>query len=83
VQNAQNIGFVDTLFEELVNDMSFIVICNFLRSHAIILDQQYKEKAARQINNTSQSSNREKEDKVKKVLESINSNSNSRFMQLR
>jgi hypothetical protein len=49
VQNAQNIGLVDTVFEELVSDKSFIEICDFLRSHAIRLDQQYKEKAARQI----------------------------------
>jgi hypothetical protein len=33
---------------------------------------QYKEKAARQIHNTSHSSNREKKDKVKKVLALIN-----------
>jgi hypothetical protein len=45
---------VDTVFEELVFDKSFIETCNFLRSHAIRLDQQYKEKAARQIHNTSQ-----------------------------
>jgi hypothetical protein len=45
VQNAQNIGMVDTVFEELVIDKSFIKTCNFLRSHAIRLDQQYKEKA--------------------------------------
>jgi hypothetical protein len=44
VQNAQNIGLVDTVFEELVSDKSFIETCNFLRSHAIRLDQQYKEK---------------------------------------
>jgi hypothetical protein len=49
VQNAENIGLVDTVFEELVSDKSFIERCNFLRSHAIRLDQQYKEKAARQI----------------------------------
>jgi hypothetical protein len=55
VQNAQNIGLVDTVFEELVSDKSFIETCNFLRSHAIRLDQQYKEKAvARQIHNASQ-----------------------------
>jgi UV DNA damage repair endonuclease len=66
VQNAQNIGLVDTDFEELVSDKSFIENCNFLRSHAIRLDQQYKEKAARQIHNTSQLSNRAKKDKVKK-----------------
>jgi hypothetical protein len=40
-------------------------------SRAIRLDQQYKEKAARQIHNTSQLSNRAKKDKVKKVLELI------------
>jgi hypothetical protein len=44
VQNAQNIGLVDTVFEELVSDRSFIETCNFLRSHAIRLDQQYKKK---------------------------------------
>jgi hypothetical protein len=38
VQNAQNIGLVDTAFEELVSDKSFIETCNFLRSHAIRLD---------------------------------------------
>jgi hypothetical protein len=43
VQNAQNIGSVDRVFEELVSDKSFIEICNLLRSHAIKLDQQYKE----------------------------------------
>jgi hypothetical protein len=73
VQNAQNIGLVDTVFEELVSDKSFIETCFFLRSsHTIRLDQQYKEKAARQIHNTSQSSNRAKKDKVKKVLALIN-----------
>jgi hypothetical protein len=59
---------VDTVFEELVSDKSFIETCNFLRSHAIRLDHQYKEKATRQIHNTSQLSNRAKKDKVKKVL---------------
>jgi hypothetical protein len=39
VQNAQNIGLGDTIFEELVSDKSFIETCNFLRSHAIRLDQ--------------------------------------------
>jgi hypothetical protein len=34
----------DTVFEELVSDMSFAETCNFLRSHAIRLDHQYKEK---------------------------------------
>jgi hypothetical protein len=66
VQNAQNIGLVDTVFEELVSDKSFIETCNYLRSHAIRLDQQSKEKAARQIHNTSQSSNKANKDKVKK-----------------
>jgi hypothetical protein len=63
---------VDTVFEELVSDKSFIETCNFLRSHAIRLDQQYKEKAAIQIHNASQLSNRAKNDKVKKVLALIN-----------
>jgi signal transduction histidine kinase len=63
---------VDTVFEELVSDKSFIETCNFLRSHSIRLDQQYKEKAARQIYNASQSSNKAKKDKVKKVLALIN-----------
>jgi hypothetical protein len=53
LQNAQNIGLVDTFFEELVSDKLFIETCNFLRSHAIRLDQQYKKRAARQIHNTS------------------------------
>jgi predicted aspartyl protease len=60
VQNAQNIGLVDTVFEELVIDKSFIENCNFLRSHAIRLDQQYKEEDARQIHSTIQSFNRSK-----------------------
>jgi hypothetical protein len=63
---------VATVFEELVSDVSFIETCNFFRSHAIRLDQQYKEKAARQILNASQLSNRTKKDKVKKVLALIN-----------
>jgi hypothetical protein len=50
----------------------FIETCNFLRSHAIRLDQQYKEKAARQIHNNIKSSNRAKTEKVKKVLALIN-----------
>jgi hypothetical protein len=72
VQNDQNIGLVDTVFEELVSDKSFIETCNFHRSHAIRLDQQYKEKTARQIHNTSQISNRAKKDNIKKVLALIN-----------
>jgi hypothetical protein len=31
VQNAQKIGLVDTVFEELVSDKSFIETCNFPR----------------------------------------------------
>jgi hypothetical protein len=38
-QKAQNIGLVDTVFEEIVSDKSFIETCNILRSHAIRLDQ--------------------------------------------
>jgi hypothetical protein len=34
-QNAQNIGLVDTVFEELISDESFIETCNFLRSHTL------------------------------------------------
>jgi hypothetical protein len=63
---------VDKVFEELVSDKSFVETCNFLRSHAITLDQQYKEKAARQIHNTIQLSNRAKKEKVKMVLALIN-----------
>jgi hypothetical protein len=66
VQNAQNIGLVDKVFEEIVSDKSFIETCNFLRSHPIRLDQQYKEKAARQTHNASQSFNRAKKDKSKR-----------------
>jgi hypothetical protein len=62
---------VDTVFEELVGDQSFIETCNFHRSHAIRLDQQYKQNAARQIHNT-RLSNRAKNYKVKKVLALIN-----------
>jgi hypothetical protein len=72
VQNVQNIGLIDTVFEELVSDKSFMEACNFLRSLAIRLDQQYKQKAARQIHNTSQLSNRAKKDNEKKVLALIN-----------
>jgi hypothetical protein len=31
IQNAQNIGLVDTVFEELVSEKSFIENCDFLR----------------------------------------------------
>ena len=47
VQNAQNIGMVNTVFEALVSDKPFTETCNFLRSHAIRHDQQAKEKGAR------------------------------------
>jgi hypothetical protein len=70
---------VDTVFEELVIDKSFIETCNFLRSHAIRLNQQYKEKAARQIHNTSQLSNRAKKDNVKKVLALIKDNTDQTY----
>jgi hypothetical protein len=63
---------VDEVFEELVIDKSFVESCNLLRSHAIRFDQQYKEKAARQIHNSSQSSNIDKKDKFKKALALIN-----------
>jgi adenylosuccinate synthase len=72
VQNAQNIGMVDTVFEALVNDKSFSEICNFLRSHAIRHDQQAKEKNARQIHTTCQPMGTIKKDKVKTVLALIN-----------
>jgi hypothetical protein len=74
VQNAQNIGMVDTGFEELVSDKPFIETFNFLRSHAIRHDQQNKEKRKRQIHNIYQSPDTGtiKKDKIKTVLELIN-----------
>jgi tRNA U34 5-carboxymethylaminomethyl modifying enzyme MnmG/GidA len=53
-QNAQNIGLVDTVFEESVSDKkySFTETCNLLRSHAIRHDQQTKENTVRQIHGT-------------------------------
>jgi hypothetical protein len=72
IQNAQNIGLVDTVFEELVINKSFTETCNFLRSHAIQYDHQNEEKATRQIHGTNQSSSSSKRDKVKKVLALIN-----------
>jgi hypothetical protein len=42
VQNSQNINLFDTLFEELVSNMSFTTTCYFLWSHAIRNDQQNK-----------------------------------------
>jgi hypothetical protein len=59
---------VDTVSEASVSDKSFLETCNFLRSHAIRYDQQNKETSARQINNTSQSSDTTKKDKIKTVL---------------
>jgi hypothetical protein len=38
VQNAENIGIVDTVFETLVSGKSFLETYNFLRSHAIRYD---------------------------------------------
>jgi hypothetical protein len=35
---------VDAIFEELVSDKYFIETCDFLGSHAIRLDQEYKKK---------------------------------------
>jgi hypothetical protein len=72
IQNAQNIGLVDTVFEELVSNKSFTEACNFIRSHAIRFDHQNKEKAARQIHGTNQSSSSTKSNKFKKVLALIN-----------
>jgi Tfp pilus assembly major pilin PilA len=63
---------VDTVFEALVIDKTFIETCNFFRPYAIRLYQQYKEKSARQIHNASQLFNRAKKDKVKKILALIN-----------
>jgi hypothetical protein len=44
VQNTQNIGLIDTVFEELVSDKSCIETCNFLTLHSIRLDQQLRKK---------------------------------------
>jgi hypothetical protein len=68
IQNAQNIGLVDTIFEELVSNKSFTETCNFLRSHAIRCDHQNKEKAARQIHGTNQYSNSTKREKIQESL---------------
>jgi hypothetical protein len=72
VQNAQSIGMIDTVFEALVGIKSFTETCNFLRSHAIRLDQQAKEKSTRQIHNTYQPTGTTRKDKVKTVLALIN-----------
>jgi hypothetical protein len=65
---------VDTFFEELVSDKSFIETCNILRSHVIRHDQQNKEKNARQIHNTYQlpGTGTTKKDNIKTILEIIN-----------
>jgi hypothetical protein len=83
VLNAQNIGLVDKVFEELVSDKSFIETCTFLRSHAIRLDQQYEEKAARQIHNTSQLSNRAKKDKFKFKIHAVQMKNQSQYQQIK
>jgi hypothetical protein len=72
VQNAQSIGMVDTIFEELVRNKSFIETYNFLRSHAVRHDQQFKDKATRQVNATSQPSSSNKKDKTRQVSALIN-----------
>jgi hypothetical protein len=72
VQNAQNTCMVDTIFEALVSDKSFLETCNFLRPDAIRHDQQNREKNVRQINNTSQFHGTTKKDKIKTVLALIN-----------
>jgi hypothetical protein len=63
---------VDTVFETLVDEKSFLETCNFLRSHAIRYDHQNKEKNAKQINNASQSSGATKKDKIKTFIALIN-----------
>jgi hypothetical protein len=66
VQNAQNIVLVDTVFEGLLIDKSFIETCNSLDHMPSDLISNIRKKAARQIQNTSQSSNRAKKDKLKR-----------------
>jgi hypothetical protein len=63
---------IHSVFEELVSDKSLINTCNFIRLHAIRLDQQYKEKAERQIHNTIQLCNRAKKYKDKNFIALIN-----------
>ena len=80
IQSAQSIDLVDTVFEELVTDKSFIETCNFLRSHAIRHDQQNREKAARQIHNTNQVSGNTKKDNGQTSLSAlVNEFANSRY----
>jgi hypothetical protein len=47
MDNDQNIGLVDTFFEEPVSDKSFIETYNLLRPYAIRLDWQFNEIAVR------------------------------------
>jgi hypothetical protein len=49
VQDANNLGMVDTVFE---SDKSYVVTFNFFEPHAIRYDQKNKERSARQIHNT-------------------------------
>jgi hypothetical protein len=42
VKNAKSVGLDDTTFEDLISD-NHLDTCNFLKSHAIRLYQQYKE----------------------------------------
>jgi hypothetical protein len=72
LQNAKNIGPVDTVFEEIVSDKSFIETCNFLRSHTIRLDQQYKEKLQDRFTTLANYSIEPRRTKKKRVLELIN-----------
>jgi hypothetical protein len=51
---------------------SFIETYNFFISHAIIHDQHNREKAAKQIQNTSKYTSGTKRDKMKKSLSLIN-----------
>jgi hypothetical protein len=46
-KTLKNIELVDSGFEEVVSDKSFIEACNLLRSHSIRHQQQNKEKDAR------------------------------------
>jgi hypothetical protein len=74
VQNAQNIGLVDTVFEEPASDKSCIETAISLDHMPSDLISKIRKKLqdARQIHNTNQLSNGAKKDKVKKVLALIN-----------
>jgi hypothetical protein len=75
VHSAQNIGMVDTVFEEQVRNKPLIETWNFLRSHAVRHDQQTKDKATKHVNDTSQSTDSTssyKKDKTKQMLALIN-----------